>query len=271
MLSYILLCFHQAFNLIFEKSDTLSSQKRIHALDEIRGFCVFCMIFDHCLFTLGYNFGHSFSRGMFDFFAYISPLFAYTFVLLCGISSRLSRNNLLRGARMLGVAMAITFISYVILPYMPIEFGILHMLGSCVLLYALTEKLLRKLPKGLMCVLCALLFLVTYGIPEMKLGVGNLSYPLPLSLYESNNFMIFGFASPMVAYSDYYPLFPWLFAFFSGVFLGGYLTEGKAPLWMYKKRIPFFSMLGKNAFFAYVAHQPIAYGIYTLISYFGGI
>ena len=249
----------------------MPTQKRIHTLDEIRGFCVFCMIFDHCLFTLGYSFSREFSAGMFDFFALISPAFAFTFVMLCGISSRLSRNNAMRGARILAVAMAVTFVSYVIMPYMPIEFGILHMLGSSILLYCLMEKIIDKLPRCFMFILCALLFLITYGIPEMKLGFGDLSIPLPRSLYESNDFMILGFAAPAVAYSDYYPLIPWFFAFLSGVFLGGYLKDDKAPLWMYKERIPFFSMLGRNAFFAYIAHQPIAYGIYTLISYSGGI
>ena len=249
----------------------MPERKRIHTLDEIRGFCVFCMIFDHCLFTLGYNFGREFSAGLFDFFAYISPLFAYTFVLLCGISSRLSRNNALRGARILLVAMIVTFVSYVIMPEMPIEFGILHMLGSSILLYCLMEKYVEKFPKGLMCALCASLFLVTYSIPEMKLGFGDFSYPLPRSLYESNNFMILGFASPYVAYSDYYPLIPWFFAFLSGVFLGGFLKDDKAPEWMYKSRVPFFSVLGTNAFFAYIAHQPIAYGIFTVIETFGGI
>lgn len=229
------------------------------------------MVFDHALFTLGYLFGHSFSRDFFDILAYISPLFAATFVLICGISCMLSRNNLKRGIKILSAALAVTLFSLLIMSDAPIIFGVLHLLGSCVILYALTKKLIDKIPAPVGIILCALLFFATYNVDMGYLGFPSLCIKLPESLYTSGYLMMFGFRSPYSAYSDYFPLLPWMFAFFAGVFIGRYIKDGNLPESMYKSRIPFFSMLGTNAFFIYLIHQPLIFGVYYLISLTGGI
>lgn len=266
----MLIYFFLAFNIIFEKGDRLTEKRRIHTLDEIRGFCVFCMVFDHALFTLGYMFGHGFSRAFFDILAYISPAFAAAFVLICGISCALSRNNLLRGIRMLIAGLAVTLVSLLIMSDMPIIFGILHMLGVCVLLYIPLRKAIDKIPTPLGIILCAVLFLLTYSVESGSLGIAPFTVDLPRELY-TGHLMILGFRSFFASYSDYFPLLPWMFAFFAGAFIGKYVRDGKVPESMYRSRIPFFSMLGENAFFVYLAHQPLIFGVYYLISLIGGI
>ncbi len=248
----------------------MNPKARIHALDEIRGFCVFCMVFDHALFTYGYIFASELSRNLFDFFSHISPAFAAAFVLLCGISCRLSRSNLLRGLRICAAALVLTFGSLIIMPQTPIIFGILHLLGVCVLLYHFTGKFTDKLPAPVGIALCALLFALTYNIENGYLGIGALRIDIPLEVYESNNLMVLGLASPFRAYSDYFPLLPWIFAFYGGVFTGKYAKDGRFPKWMYKQRIPFLSTLGKNAFFVYLIHQPLCFGVFYMISLIGG-
>ncbi len=249
----------------------MAQTKRIHTLDEIRGFCVFCMVFDHALFTLGYMFGGEFARDAFDFFTFISPAFAATFIMICGISCYLSRSNLRRGIKILSAALVVSLVTLVVTPDAPIVFGILHLLGSSVLLYIPLRRLLDKIPPGLGIALSAVLFFLTYSVSDGKLGTEPLTIELPRTLYESGYFMIFGFRKLSSAYSDYFPLLPWVFAFFSGCFLGRFAKEEKFPEFMYKARIPFFSMLGKSAFLVYIAHQPIAYGIFYIISLLGGI
>lgn len=224
------------------------------------------MVFDHALFTLGYMFGHNFSREMFDALAYISPAFAATFVIICGISCTLSHNNFRRGTKTLVAAVAVTMISLVIMADSPIVFGILHLLGVCIMLYIPLSRFIHKLNPYVGIVLCAILFLLTYSVDNGYLGLGALSVKLPEALYESNTLMILGFRSPSAFYSDYFPLLPWVFAFMTGVFLGTFVLRGKVPKAMYKSRVPFFSMLGENAFLVYLAHQPLAYGLYYILS-----
>lgn len=229
------------------------------------------MVFDHALFTLGYLFGHRFSKDLFDVLAYISPLFAATFVLMCGASCMLSSNNMKRGIRILSAALAVTLFSLLFMSDAPIIFGILHLLGSCVILYALLHKVIDKIPAPWGIILCVVLFLATYGIDKGYLGFPPFSIELDESLYKSGNLMILGLRSPMSSYSDYFPLLPWMFAFFAGVFAGRYLRSENLPESMYKSRVPFFSMLGTNAFFIYLVHQPLIFGVYYIISLIGGI
>lgn len=248
----------------------MNHKERIHTLDEIRGFCVFCMVFDHGLFTYGYMFGNDFSRDFFDLLAYISPAFAAAFVLICGVSCMLSHSNLIRGLKISAAALAVTSASLIIMPDAPIIFGILHMLGVSVLLYAAAKKLIDKIPAMAGIIVCALLFLITFNIERGYLGAGMLRINIPLELYTSNHLMILGLISPFKAYSDYFPLLPWIFAFFAGIFIGRYAKDGKFPKCMYKPRILFFSLLGKNAFFVYLIHQPLAWGVFYIISLIGG-
>lgn len=249
----------------------MTSKKRIHTLDELRGFCVFCMVFDHALFTHGYMFGHETSKVLFDFFENISFAFAFTFILICGISCKLSHNNFLRGSKILGAALCVTLVSLFMMPETPILFGILHLLGVCVLMYSFAGKYTDKLHPLAGILICLVLFLFTYNVADGRyLGIGNLSIPLPFELYESNDLMFLGFISPSKAYSDYFPLLPWIFPFFAGTYLGHFAKEEKFPEFMYKSRIKPLSTLGQNAFFVYLIHQPLAYGVYYLISLIGG-
>ncbi len=211
-------------------------------------------------------FGHNFSREMFDILAYISPAFAAAFVIICGISCVLSHNNFQRGMKVLAAALAVTLLSLVIMADAPIIFGVLHLLGVCIMLYVPLRNFIHKINPYVGIVICTVLFLMTYSLDKGYLGIGTLSVKLPESLYESNTLMILGFRSPSAGYSDYFPLFPWAFAFMAGIFLGTFILKGKVPKAMYKPRIPFFSMLGENAFLVYLAHQPLAYGVYYILS-----
>lgn len=250
----------------------MTSKKRIHTIDEIRGFCVFCMVFFHAFFTYGYMFGNETAQILFDFFEHISFLFSAAFILICGISCRLSRSNFLRGAKIIGAALCVTLVSLVMMPDMPITFGILHLLGSCVLIYAFIGRFTDKIPVLPGVLICILLFIATYNLPEGRfIGLGAFRYDLPSKLYETDFLTVFGFLPQGKAYSDYFPLIPYVFPFFAGTFIGKFAKEERFPQFMYKSRIKSLSVLGRNAFFVYLIHQPLAYGVFYLISLIGGI
>lgn len=230
-----------------------------------------CMVFYHAMYTMGFMFGLSAAQDMFWFFSNISPAFAFAFIMMCGMSSTLSRSNFKRSLPILGAAFIVTLVSVFITPDAPILFGILHLLGVCVLLYSFTERLFAKIHPVFGLVISALLFLLTYNVTEGYLGFeGLFKISLPQSLYQSNLLSFSGFLKAGTAYSDYFPLLPWFFAFFTGVFTGT-LLKGNYPKFMYKQRVKFFTLLGTNAFIIYVIHQPIIYGVsYILTLIFGG-
>lgn len=230
-----------------------------------------CMVFYHAMYTAGYMFDIAFARDMFWFFSYISPVFAFAFIMMCGISCTLSRNNLRRSIPILLAAAAVTLVSFFVMPKAPIIFGILHLLGTSILIYALTEQIFSKIPPIIGLIVALLLFFITYNVSYGYLGFENLfKFTLPTTLYGSNRLVFLGFIGEDKSYSDYFPLLPWIFAFFTGVFTGR-LAKGRYPKFMYKSRLGFLSMLGTNAFIIYVIHQPIIFGVfYILTLIFGG-
>lgn len=225
-----------------------------------------CMVFYHAMYTMGFMFGLPFAQEMFRFFSYISPAFAFAFIMMCGISCNLSRSNFKRSLPILGAALAVTLVSLFMMPDAPITFGILHLLGVCVLLFALSERLTVKVPPVAGAAVSLLLFLLTYNVINGYLGFeGLFKIPLPHSLYENDFLSFLGFLKADTSYSDYFPLFPWAFAFSAGVF-SGRLFKGRYPSFMYKQRVPFFTLLGTNAFIVYVIHQPIIYGVSYILT-----
>ena len=260
------------FNSFLKSGDNLSEKKRIHFIDEVRGFCVMCMVFYHAMFTMGFMFGMKTAEDMFYFFSFISPAFAFAFIMMCGISSTLSRSNLKRSFPIIGAAVAVTLVSLFMTPDAPILFGILHLLGFSVLSYSLTEKLFAKINPVAGLVVSFIIFLLCYNVQNGYLGFeGVFTISLPHSLYSNNLFSFFGFVKAGTSYSDYFPLLPWFFAFTAGIFAGR-LLKGRYPKFMFKARVPFFTLLGTNAFIIYVIHQPIIFGVsYILTLLSGGI
>lgn len=260
------------FNSFLKSGDNLSENKRIHFIDEVRGFCVMCMVFYHAMFTMGFMFGLKTAQNMFWFFSFISPLFAFAFIMMCGISSTLSRSNIKRSLPILAAAALITFVSVFVTPDAPIIFGILHLLGVCTLLYGLSEKLFDKINPVIGLCVSVFLFLLLYNLQFGYLGFeGIFRVNLPSSLYSTNTFSFLGFVKEGTSYSDFFPLLPWAFAYLAGTFAGR-LLKGRYPKFMYKQRVPFLTLLGTNAFIIYVIHQPIIYGVsYILILLSGGI
>lgn len=229
-----------------------------------------CMVFYHAMYTMGFLFGFEAAQDMFWFFSFISPAFAFAFVMMCGMSSTLSRSNFKRSIPILGAALVVTLVSLFMTPDAPILFGILHLLGVCVFSYSLTEKLFAKIPPVAGIIISFLIFLLTYNVQYGYLGFeGLFKINLPYSLYETDSLSFLGFIKAGTRYSDYFPLFPWVFAFLTGIFTGK-LSKGSYPRFMYKERVPFFTLLGTNAFIVYVIHQPIIYGVSYILTLLSG-
>lgn len=247
------------------------SPNRIFFLDEVRGFAVACMVFYHAFFLLGGVFGIEAGEKLMNFFMPVQPLFAAIFILISGISCRLTHNNLRRGIRLLLIAAGFTLVTAYICPLLGLDglaiyFGILHFLSVSMLIFSALRKLLDKTEPHWGLLLCVFLYAFTAGISEGTLSFGNLIvFNLPDALYNYNFLAPLGIYSPTFSSADYFPLFPNIFIFLTGSFLGVWAKEGKFPSSLYASRCPFFGAIGRKALVIYVIHQPLIFAVVYVI------
>jgi len=246
------------------------SRRRIELLDELRGFAVFGMIFYHAFYIGLAYFASGFSDSAFTFLRPLQPFFASLFIVICGISSRLSRSNFKRGAILLAVAIGFSLVTIFVLPRVGVEraeirFGILNLLSSSILLFALLRPLLDKINPATGVFACMLLYLLTGGVGKGYLGAPFLRLDLPAALYGLPYLFPLGIYSSDFYSADYFPLLPHVFMFLAGTFLGIQVKNRRLPEFAYKKHAAPLGFMGRHSLVIYIAHAPLLYGIFMLI------
>ena len=230
-------------------------RERIWELDALRGFCILCVIFVHFMFDLVYFLGKQV-----DFpplYTFIQQYGGAIFVILSGCCATLGSRSFRRGALVFGCGMLITLVTWgmyrlgMAASDVVVKFGVLHLLGVCMIVY----PLFKKLPPAALAAL-GLCFAVTgYAIRGLTVPQHWL-FPLGLT-YE-------GFTS-----SDYFPLFPQLGYFLLGAAIGKTAYREKRTLlpgaFQYTAPARFFCWCGRQSLFIYLLHQPIVYGLLELV------
>ena len=229
-------------------------KERVYGLDFFRGIAIIIMVIYHVLFSLVYVYGVDLEWFKSPYFNNIgAPLIGGTFTLISGISTRYSRSVLKRGLQIFLWGMVMTVVTAVAVPDLIIMFGILHLMGSCMIIAALTQKYLDKIPIKIGLGVSLLLFMLTYQIPRTYFGIKN-PYLFPFGLLTNNFYS-----------SDYYPIIPWIFLFIAGTYLGIYVKEGKAPKFLYKSHSELIETIGRHTLWVYVLHQPIIVAVFWLL------
>jgi len=185
-------------------------------------------------------------------FNVLQAFFIGLFLVISGVSSRFSRDNIKRGAIVIVISVLVTYVTIGI--DMPIYFGILHLLGFLMLFYGITRKLWDKIPGKVAPVIYVVLVIAT-ALARIFLSPVSDVYGL------SDILSVLGWQQAGFVSFDYQPVFPWIFVFLFGTWVGKYILEKKFPDWFYTKKVPFFPFIGRHALIIYIVHQPVLFGL----------
>ena len=128
------------------RDDDLNSRQRVWFLDEARGLSILLMVLHHGAYDAAFLLGWPLDFLSAGWFGIIRTFFVGVFVLISGCACRFSRSNLRRGARCLLLAAGLSAITAFLIPAQRIRFGILHLLGCAMLLFAFLQPLLDRIP-----------------------------------------------------------------------------------------------------------------------------
>ncbi len=243
-----------------------ASRSRFHFFDELRGFCILLMVAYHAFYTLAVSFGITVAAELFNFFRPVEPFFAGLFIVLSGFSCRLSKSNVKRGLWLAVIAAALSLFLWFFMPSQVIWFGILHCLAACILLFAAFEKALTRIPTLLGLLLCAALFALTWGVPYYQggyFGIPPFAVYWPLAWTQLDWLLPLGMST--VYTTDLFPLFPWLFCFLFGTYLGKW--KSSMPKFTKRLHIRPLAFMGRYSLWIYLLHQPVIYAVATLIDW----
>jgi len=228
----------------------VGAKNRIELLDAWRGTAVVVMVFWHLAWDMSL-WGVFPQERMFAQPAVgVRYFIVCSFVLLSGVSCRFSRSNARRGGLTLVCAAAITLVTNLVGD--PAWFGILHLLGCCMLLYALVGRFWERLPVLPAVIVSLALFLFFH----------RLCYGIRV---QSPWWWMFGFRTREFYSSDYYPLLPWGLLFFTGAALGGWVAASRGA-WKEKKAWPPLVWVGQHALWIYMVHQVVLFGGFALVT-----
>lgn len=232
--------------------------KRIWELDFFRGVFLWGMIGIHLIYDLVDLYG-VIQWELPAAYLLFKNRFGILFVLLSGLCATLGKNSVRRGIKVFACGMVCSLATALMVwagmagRGLLIYFGVLHCLGTCMLLW----PLFKKQPTWALLILG--LAMVIYGEYLRPTAYPWATYLFPLG------FKGYGFAS-----SDYFPLLPNLGYFFLGAVLGRTLYRGKQTLLPRVRAggpvIRFFRLCGEHSLLIYMLHQPILAGAVGLIA-----
>lgn len=213
-----------------------SSSSRYALLDELRGLDLISMMLYHGMWDAVYLFGvvvpwYSAGQGRLW-----QQSICWVFILLSGFCLPLGHHPLKRGAAVFGAGVLVTAVTLLFMPEDVVWFGVLTLLGSAMLLTGLVQKWLQKIPPTVGLAVSLILFALTYHTMDGYWGLG----PLRCALL------------------------PWLFLFWAGYYL--HPLVGRKRMEPLRRSVcPPLGWLGRHSLVLYLLHQPVIFGVLTLV------
>ena len=217
---------------------------RINIIDSTRGFLILGMVIYHFMFNLVEFAGINSYLLYNPLVNLIQVIGSSIFIIISGISSNFSKNNLKRGIKILLLALVVTIFTFLFNSNSYVKFGILHFLGVASILYDYIQPKFDKLKLSKMFpIIMIILFIIISNILQND--------------FETKYLWALGITTTNFSSSDYFPIFPWIFMYFLGVYLGKPIKEKKLPKWFYTFKCKPLSYIGKKSLVIYILHQPI--------------
>ena len=238
---------------------------RYGLIDSLRGFAIFCVIVYHFIYDLVHFYSMDFpwfeSLGAY----LVQQGGAFLFVFISGAMSLCAKAPLRNGLLLVGCGLMITLVTYFYSSANIIVFGILSLLGWSAIITVLARPILEKIPIKLGLVLSLFLFFLTHEMAEGRLSLLQVHvYDLPLSWYKSHFLFPLGLPHASFASADYFPLLPWIFAYWLGYFCWQ-MTDEKLREKYFFRHISGFAFMGRHSLLLYLIHQPIIFTVLSLI------
>lgn len=229
---------------------------RLWEVDALRGLMILMVVFIHLCFDLDFFLGIDVIKN--PVIQFCMDHCGVTFVALSGLSATLGRRSIRRGLQVLGCGLLITAVTAgmyllgMVDKFIIIYFGVLHLLGLSMILWAA----LLRLPTWVLLPLALVCLGLGHWLQTVRVDTWLL---IPLGLMPR------GFSS-----SDYFPLLPHLGWFLLGSCLGralyprrrSLLPNAPADHWSLR----FFRWCGTHSLWIYLIHQPVLYGVVLLLS-----
>ncbi len=239
-------------------------KKRIWELDMLRGIFLLNIMAYHFAFDLVYLFGlvRLENPVMRVLFQMGNDWGGTPFLLISGLCITFSSRPVQRGLQVIagGLLISLVMMGIYLLGFsdrsIMIHFGVLHCIGTCMLLW----PLLKKLPVPALLAIGAVLTAVGLYLKFTDMRVSH------------HWFTLFGAPKRGFASSDYFPLLPNLGYFLMGAGLGKVLYPTRQTLFPRANDrifpVSFFGFFGRHSLILYLVHQPVFAALiflYTLI------
>ena len=267
----------------------MSGSGRLALLDSLRGLTLISMILFHAcwdaVYLLGANWPWYGSRA-----AYIwQQSICWTFIMLSGFCIPFSSKLLRRGLEVFGAGALVMAVTCLLLPEDRVVFGVLTLIGSCMLLMIPLRKILggdsraeatadrtavRKASgvsrAAILFIVFAILFILFKDVNYREIGTGmlhriipailKLTIRIPEALYANLATAYLGFPPADFYSTDYFSLLPWNFLYLCGYELHWILkAAGVLDAPILRKEIRPLAFMGRNSLVIYLLHQPVLY------------